>query len=224
MKDSLAEQAYNTIRRDILTCVLDPGSQIAQSQLVQRYTYGLTPIREALKRLEHEGFVRSIPRFGYIISPVTIKDVEELYDLRLILEEAAVRNAIQFAPQDQLDKLRELANFTYVYQDRETYLQFLDSNISFHHAIALASGSRKLADVLTGILSEMTRIFNLGLELRDSAQEMHHEHVALANALCERDAEQAVQIVKDQILTSRKRVTEDLTNRLEQGMVTQVSP
>ena len=211
MKNSLAEQAYHTIRRDILTCVLEPGSQIAQSQLAERYAFGVTPIRDALKRLEHEGFVRSIPRFGYIISPITVKDVEDLYDLRLTLEELAVRKAIQRASDDQLAQLKEMANFTYVYPDRETYLHFLDRNISFHYSIALASGNHRLAEMLAETLHEMTRIFNVGLELRDSAQEMRQEHQSLANALCERDSQRAVAIITDQILTSRKRVIENLS-------------
>lgn len=223
MKDSLADQAYNVIWKDILNCVLDPGSQIAQSQLVERYDFGITPIREALKRLEQEGFVRSIPRFGYIITPITIKDVEDLYDLRLTLEESAVRKAIQRASDDQLIQLQERANFTYTYQNRETYLHFLEHNISYHYAIALASGNRKLADILAETLNEMTRIFNLGLELRDSAHEMHHEHVVLSNALFARDTERAVQIVTEQIITSRKRVVEDLMKRLDQKAISHIT-
>jgi DNA-binding GntR family transcriptional regulator len=219
MTDSLAEQAYQAIRKDIFTCVLDPGKQIAQSQLVERFDFGITPIREALKRLEQEGFVRSIPRFGYVVSPITMKDVEDVYDLRLILEEAAVRKAIEHASDEELARIKECTSFTYVYQDRETYLHFLEHNISFHHAIALASGNRKLAAMLAEVLQEMTRIFHLGLELRDSAEEMRHEHVLLAEALCARDAGRAVEIVREQILTSRKRVLEDLTRRLGQAAI-----
>ena len=220
--NSLAHQAYTALRKDILTCELDPGSTIAQSQLVKRYDFGLTPVREALKRLEQEGYVQSIPRFGYLITPITLKDVEDLYDLRLILEQSAVRMAIQRASAEQLAQIQQKATFTYKFKNRLSYLQFLEHNISFHVSIALASGNRKLAEMLANVLNEMTRIFNLGLDLRDSAEEMRNEHIVLAAALVQRDIQSAEQIVQDQIVLSRQRVVEMLVQRLDQHAMQQI--
>jgi len=214
-RTSLADKAYAAIKKDIITCVLDPGSQIAQSQLVQRYDFGVTPIREALKRLEQDGYVQSMPRFGYVVTPINIKDIEDIYDLRLVLEKSAVRLAAQRASDDQLAQLSERANFTYRFKDRESYLNFLEMNNAFHVAIALTSGNRKLAETLANLLNEMTRIFNLGLDLRDSAEEMRHEHLALAAAIAKRNVEDAEQIVEDQITSSRRRVIEMFIQRLD---------
>jgi DNA-binding GntR family transcriptional regulator len=213
---SLTDQVYIAIKNDILTCQLDPGSRIAQSQLVRRYAFGITPIREALKRLEQEGYVQSIPRFGYLITPITVKDVEDIYDLRLILEQSAIRLAIQRASDEQVEQIRQSANFTYTFKERDSYLQFLEHNIHFHVSIAQTSGNRKLAQLLAELLNEMTRIFNLGLDLRDSGQEMRGEHIALANALAERDAGRAEEIVHDQIMLSRQRVLEMMVKRINQ--------
>jgi DNA-binding GntR family transcriptional regulator len=221
MQDSsLADKAYAAIKKDILTCALEPGSQVAQSQLVERYDFGITPIREALKRLEHEGYLRAVPRFGYLISPVTIKDIEDLYEIRLVMEIASARMAVERAARQQLEEIQNHANFSYVFKDKESYLHFLEQNNSFHVMVARSSGNRKLADMLSGVLNEMTRIFNLGLDLRDSAQEMHDEHVALAAALLNRDVEQAVAIVTDQITRSRQRVLEKLMQRVDRQVIT----
>ena len=216
MKDtqSLAQQAYTVIKKDVLTCVLDPGSKIAQPELVKRYDFGITPIREALKRLEHEGYIQSIPRYGYLISPVTVKDVEDLYELRMILEKSSVQKAIECASDEQLSQLLEQANFTYIFKDRETYLQFLEQNIAFHTAVARAAGNLRMVDVIGSILGEMTRIFNLGLDLRDSADEMREEHVALASAMVKRDVELAMRVIESQITSSRKRVLDMINQRL----------
>jgi DNA-binding GntR family transcriptional regulator len=219
---SLAHQAYTALKKDILTCELDPGSTIAQSQLVKRFDFGLTPVREALKRLEQEGYVQSIPRYGYLITPITLKDVEDLYDLRLILEQSAVRMAIQRASDEQLAQIQEKAGFTYQFKNRLSYLQFLEHNISFHVSIALASRNRKLAEMLATVLNEMTRIFNLGLDLRDSAEEMRNEHIVLAAAVSKRDIQQAEQVVHDQIVLSRQRVVEMLVQRLDQHAMQQI--
>lgn len=216
LNSSLADQAYDAIKKDILTCQLDPGSQIAQSQLVERYAFGITPIREALKRLGNEGFVRSIPRYGYVVCPITIKDIEDIYDVRLILETSAVEFAIRRASDEELAQLQESAYFTYTFKDRESYLKFLEHNSGFHASIALASGNLKLADMISRTLTEMTRIFNLGLDLKDSAAEMREEHIALANALAARDVKLAVQLINNQIVVSRQRVLDEMTRRLGQ--------
>lgn len=220
--NSIAEQAYWKIKRDILTCELEAGAQIVQSQLVERYQMGITPIREALKRIEQEGYLQSIPRYGYVISPITIADVQNIYELRLILEKPSVQLAITRASDSTLEKIRESADFTYHYRDRESYLKFLSMNTAFHVSIAQASENKKLADMIARTLDEMTRIFNLGLDLRDSGDEMRREHILLANALLKRDAELAEQILHDQITRSQERVIERLVERISNAPIPRV--
>jgi DNA-binding GntR family transcriptional regulator len=211
---SLADQAYNAIKRDIVTCVLDPGLQIAQSHLVERYQMGLTPIREALKRLEQENLVQSIPRFGYVISPITIEDLQDIFEMRLILEKAAARLAILRASDEQIEAIRKNSTFTYRYQDRKSYEEFLDMNTEFHTSVALTTGNRRLSETLSRLLDSMIRIFYLGLEWKDSAEEMQQEHMTLSDALVKRDADLAEQIIEDQINHSRLRIEQMLTQRI----------
>ena len=193
-----------------------------QAKLVQRYDFGITPIREALKRLEQDGYVQSVPRFGYIITPINIKDIDDIYDLRLILEKSSVRLAAQRASDKQLAQLSERANFSYRFKDTESYRIFLELNNAFHVAIALTSGNRKLADTLASLLNEMTRIFHLGLDLRDSAEEMRQEHLALAEAISKRNVEAAEQIIEDQILSSRRRVLEMFVQRWDHKAMNEI--
>jgi DNA-binding GntR family transcriptional regulator len=213
MKESLAEQAYQLLRRDIIQCRLEPGLKVAQARLVERYELSTTPVREALKRLEMEGYVESIPRFGYLITPVTVEDIENIYELRLFLEKPAVRLAAQRASSLQLEEIRRNAQFTYRYKDTRSYQQFLDENASFHTQVAMTSGNKRLAETIRRLLDEMNRIFHLGLDVRDSAEEMQNEHIALAGALVSRNAELAEQIMEDQIRRSQQRVLEMLNQR-----------
>ena len=85
--------AYARIRRDILSCHLMPGANTTESQLMSDYGIGKNSVRIALVRLTQEGFVRSIPRQGYRIASVTLKDVEEVFALRVQLEPLAARLA-----------------------------------------------------------------------------------------------------------------------------------
>ena len=217
MNQSLADKAYEVLKADIITCVLEPGQQIVQSQLAEKYQIGLTPIREALQRLAQEGFVQPIPRFGYFVSPITFSDMRELFELRSIVESAAARLSAVRGSQERLEAIRDSADFGYVYKDRQSYVSFLARNVDFHRSIAEAAGNQRLVDLVSKLLDELTRVFHLGLDVRDSAEEMRDEHLALARALCDRDPDRAERIVQSQIGRSQNRILEALIRRLDGG-------
>jgi len=214
VKTSLSDKAYETIKADILTCALEPGQQIAQQQLVERYQLGTTPIREALQRLAQEGLVQPIPRFGYTVSYVTLSDVHEVYELRLVLEPSAARLAAMRGTEAQLDRIAQAAGLTYIEEDGRRVPDFSAHNVDFHLSIAVAAGNRRLLDSISRVLDEMTRIFHLGLDLRESAGEMQEEHLALVKALYDGDPDRAEHLMHSQIARSKERVLEALTRRL----------
>jgi DNA-binding GntR family transcriptional regulator len=163
--------------------------------------------------LAQEGFVQPIPRFGYLVSEITISDIHEIFELRSIVETAAARLAAVRASDEELDGILQSSNFTYVYRNRETYTEFLTLNAEFHRSIAVLTGNQRLVDLTQRNLDELNRVFHLGLDLRDSADEMPREHLALAESLLTRNAAGAAQIVGDQIENSRRRVLEALITR-----------
>lgn len=205
---NLTDKAYDIIKNEIITCLLQPGQQIVQSQLAERHQIGMTPIREALQRLVWEGFVQAIPRFGYVVSPVTFSDVAEIFEFRALLESTAVRLAATRGSEQQLKAIAAAADFTYVYTDRQSYSDCLARDAGFHRVIATAACSQRLADAIAKNLEELTRVFHLGLGLKDCAEEMRAEHLALAAALGSRDPGQAEQIIGAHIARSRQRVLE----------------
>jgi DNA-binding GntR family transcriptional regulator len=208
MAESLTDQVYETLKKDILTCTLQPGQQIAQPQLAEKYQAGTTPVREALHRLAREGLVQPIPRFGYIVTPITLSDVNEIFELRAIVEAASARLAAIRGSQEQLNRIAELADYICVYQDRSSYTDYLAHNTAFHRTIALATGNDRLVETVSKLLDELTRVFHLGLDLRNSAEEMRAEHIALAEALCKHDPAEAERVAQAQIVRSQQRVLE----------------
>jgi DNA-binding GntR family transcriptional regulator len=210
---TLSEQAYEAIKTDIIRGVLEPDHQVTQSMLVDMYDFGLAPIREALQRLAQEGFVRPIPRYGYFISPITISDVHEIFELRLPLEMTAARLAALRASQSQLNSIAEDARHTYVYGQVESYSEFLRHNTAFHLSIAEASGNQRLAAVVSRLLDEATQIFHLALDLQDGTQETLREHSELAQALLDRDPDRAERLVREQIERSQEVVLAAIIHR-----------
>lgn len=212
-KKTLSDQAYEAMKMAIMTCELKPGEQIPQNDLMEQYGTSATPIREALMRLVQEGLVETIPRFGYIVSHVTLSDIHEIYELRLALESAAARLAATKATEAQLHEISENAHFTYVFGDRKSYFDFLNQNTEFHLLVAHISANGRLARQISNVLDELMRVFHLGLDLRDSAEEMRDEHIALAAALSARDGNKAQEVVTAQINTSLERVMQALTQK-----------
>lgn len=208
--NTLSDTAYELIKSEIVTCILDPGQFIVQTELAEKFGVGLTPVREALRRLAQEGFVHVVPRMGYIISQITPQDIYEIYELRLILETAAARLAATRALDSALNQLAQTARFTYTFKDRSSYINFLNHNAKFHISIAASSGNQRLAMAVAKVMDQLTRIFHLGLDLRDSAEEMRADHQALVKALQQRDTDLAEAHTRAEIIRSRERVLEAL--------------
>lgn len=205
---SLAEKAYDAIRADILACELEPGQRTVQSELAEKYQVGTTPIREALHRLAQDGLVEPVPRFGYIVRPVTVRDVRECYEVRGVLEAEAARLAASRGQPELIDRLVSQANFTYVHHKKSSYREYLSRNLDFHRSVALTAGNRRLAGLISDLLAEMTRVFRLKMDLKDMAQEMREEHMGLAEAISSRDASRAEELARDQIARSEERAIE----------------
>jgi len=215
MRATLAKKAYDQIKFDIITCAYEPGQQIAQPQLVEKYQIGITPIREALQRLAQEGFLQPIPRFGYVVIPISIPDVHQIYELRAILEPAAAYIAAKTASQENLEQLIKNANFSYIPGDRQSIIDFVNNNAKFHLSIALVTGNRRLVEAISKLLDEMARIFHLGLNFREMSQEVRAEHLAIATAIYNRDPEKAEQTSREEIANSKERILDVLRNRWE---------
>jgi DNA-binding GntR family transcriptional regulator len=209
---TLSARAYSMIKQDIVNCTLEPGQFIAQVNLANNYQVGLTPVREALRQLSTDGYVQAIPRMGYVVSNITLKDVEEIFEMRLILETTAVRMAATKGSETDLNDLRENAVFTYTFKDKDSYSVFLRDNRAFHLKIAVLSKNNRLAAQVAKIMDELTRVFHIGLDIRDSAEEMRNDHIELAEALSNKDGSLAERLIRAEILLSRERVMEALKN------------
>lgn len=206
----LTDKAFHAIKRDILECRLLPGTEVTERELAARHGMGKVPLREALIRLSQEGLLQSIPRSGYRITPVTVQDVEDIFELRFLLEPAAARRAAGRIDRALLTRLNELCKAGYEPGDRTSESAFLRANRQFHVAIADASGNHRLARVLGQLLEETERLFHLGLAVRDRTEEMKHEHEDLLVALVAGDRDAAARSTIEQIESARKMVMDGI--------------
>jgi DNA-binding GntR family transcriptional regulator len=202
----LTDRAYERIKHDIITCAIAPGTEISEPQLCVHYRLGKAPVRMALIRLAHDGLLRAIPRRGYRVTPITLKDIQDIFELRLMLEPAAAHMAAGKIDAQRLRALDEACRDGYQSNDIKSITRFLEANKAFHVAIAHATGNGRLAVMIAQLLDQMTRLLHLGLGLRNRAQEMQHEHRALVKALARGDRETAERISREQIESARNMV------------------
>jgi DNA-binding GntR family transcriptional regulator len=160
-------------------------------------------VRVALTRLSHDGLVRAIPRRGYRVVPVTLQDIQDVFELRLMLEPAAARMAAGKVNTQQLRTYDEVCSSGYLPGDAKSTSRFLEANKAFHVAIAQATGNARLSAAIEHLLDEMTRLLHLGLGLRKGSQETLHEHKSLVKALARGDGETAERICREQIEAAR---------------------
>ncbi|MGD2040569.1 MAG: GntR family transcriptional regulator [Anaerolineae bacterium] len=219
MPVSLTEKAYELLRGDIISCVLRPGQQVVQSKLAERYQIGTTPIRDALHRLALENLVQPVPRSGYVIAPITLTDVQELFELRFLLESFAARMAATRGSEDDFQEISRLADITYVFKDRESVLGHIALNADFHRAIAMAAGNQRIVDQLTGLLDELARLFYLAIDLKDQSEAMRQEHFLLVEAICSREPERAGQIAGELVVHAQRRTLEAMNRPMEFGQL-----
>ncbi len=181
----LSERVYHDIKRDILTGVYEVGAALSVDAFVQKHHISRTPVRDALNRLQHEGLVTAIPRVGYFVTQVTVKDVQDIFQLRSVLEAASAEMAARNITDGQLLQLEQTLT-GYDAGNFDTYFHFLEGNREFHYRVALASGNRLLAEEVGRLLDRMQRLLFLKLDRRP-AEQMVHEHHEVIDALRQRD-------------------------------------
>jgi DNA-binding GntR family transcriptional regulator len=204
---SRGETTYLALRRDILSCTLAPASSLTEQFLMERYKVGKSTCRLALARMVQEGFVRSVPRQGYVVTPITLRDVEELFELRLLLEPAAARLAVGKVNTDALAQIETAARSNKASRNSGNRISyFMDANREFHLAVAVAAGNSRLTRGISDVLDEMKRLVALGFVQQGASPEIAHDHDELIEALESGDGTRA-----ERIATRHIKVFRDMT-------------
>jgi DNA-binding GntR family transcriptional regulator len=192
---SLTEQAYELLRREIITCALPPGADVSEAELAERLQMSKTPVRDALARLRTDGFVETFPRRGYRIVPMTLADINELIDVRIVIEGGTAALAAERITDEELDELDRLAAYSYDFEQKLSLDEFIAANRQFHSAISRAAGRDRLYKLVSHNLDELERFFYLGARIRDVNPETQSDHRRIVQVLSRRDPAAAREIL-----------------------------
>jgi len=168
---------------------LAPGSRIDQVELAEQLDVSLVPIREALKKLEAEGFVKILPRRGAFVTNTSVDDMEDLYLAREVLEgETAFRAAPKLSDHD-LQLLKDLIPRMDAALQAQDFALFMQLNREFHFMIYDAANSRYLHKTITSLWDLAERYRYRYMFLRDQGEAISQEHWAILEACMARDGD-----------------------------------
>lgn len=208
----IRHQVLDLIRKDILSCGFQPGEELREGELADRYSVSKSPVREALHRLSAEGLIETEPRRGHRVARISIADARDILDMRETLEAAAAKKTAREASAADLAALD-----VYRAADVGCARTFAAYNRRFHVGLAVVSGNRRLADAMERLLDAYARICLVSLgRLQDEDGDLSQalrDHCGIIDALQARDGRGAARVSARHIQRSRTQIMRGLERR-----------
>jgi len=196
-RDNLDQDAYLIIKNMIIDRKLFPGEKIIQEKLAQNLGISRTPLVNALKYLEKEKLIESKPRRGFFVRLFSKEELISIFELREVLEGLAARRAAQSINDVMIKQLRSFFKNYVRVKDIKNFKEYVREDRRFHNFI-IEIGSKEF---LKGILVTYNVIsFSYQLVAQEGLvrppNETIHEHLAVINAICEHDSEEAEKLMR----------------------------
>lgn len=190
-KQSLTTKVYSHIRDGILDGSYKIGDYLVETRLADELEVSRTPIREALKQLELEGLVQSIPNRGMLVQGISDDDLNDIYTIRLLLEGQAAWWAAQRISAEQLDKMAETLELMEMYTRRNDVAQLARLDSQFHDVLYSAANSRMIKHVLASLHQNARRARRSSFATPHRPESSLQEHRTIFRALENHDPDQA---------------------------------
>ncbi|HEY9110071.1 MAG TPA: GntR family transcriptional regulator [Roseateles sp.] len=206
-RPNLAEQVYARLKEELNDFQLVPGDRFSEAELGQRLGVSRTPVREALFRLRNEGFLDVEPKTGWSVRPIDFGRLEQLYDLRVILELAAVARlcAHTGAPSPELESLKAI--WLVPAAERLTDPREVGKlDEAFHATLVRAAGNAEMARVHWDVTERIRIIRHLDFTRGHRIEATYNEHAKILGAVMQRKVDQAQLLLKSHVEQSKAEV------------------
>ena len=201
---SLAEQAYDTLRRLIIRGDLNAGMTLSENEFAKKFSISRSPLREAIRRLQEEGLLDASGPRGFRVPPITTDLVRQVYGVRLALESAAAADAV--VPVAEIASAREKLTLIRRDLDNGETQSFTDSDFEFHDVFITNCGNPMLIKHIGRLRNNIARIITYADQFNEHIEMSFAEHVVILEALAARDHEQARKAVANHVCNVTSRV------------------
>lgn len=207
----LSEDIADSIKTAIIKGKFKPGEKISEGELAESMGISRTPLREAFRRLENEGFIQIIPRKGAVVSEIDAKEAISLYEIKSVLEGLAARLAAANMKEKEISKLEKINNELKELIDKNDLESFYRVHTRFHEGFVKACGNKRLIQMISNLNDHFSRFGIISLTLPGQFEKAFQQHAEIIEAFKGGDEDIAEQKVKTNVLTGGRVLVEHLS-------------
>lgn len=191
----LSEKIAETLREYIMKGSLKPGERLTEPKLSAMLGISRTPIREALRLLENEGFIDIYPRRGAVVSEITSKDVDEIFIIKTKLESLAARLAVENISEADIKKMMDINEKMMKYSESKNVVNLIKLNADFHNIFIEKCNNSRLIKFIESLNKQFKRVTAYSFTETGRIKKVLEEHKNIIDAFVNRDAEKVEQLV-----------------------------
>jgi DNA-binding GntR family transcriptional regulator len=211
-RDGLSERVYIRLKEAIIEGKFPPGERLSPEELAKHFEVSITPIRDALKRLEGDALVEVIPRQGVFVSQFSADAIQEIFDIRRLIEQACVERLDEVS-DEMIQRIIEIMKQMEALRDGvifPDYARFIELDIQFHANIVTLRNNKRLMELYEELQWPIQVVRGLSHTNYHRAEETVAEHWAIVEALVKRDMTKA----QEKITIHLHNAKEDLLHHL----------
>ena len=215
----LREVVSETLREAIISGVLKPGERLMEIQLAEELGVSRTPVRESIRKLELEGFVVMVPRRGTYVSDLSIKDINEVFEIRTALDVLAAGLAAERITEEELEQMERLLVQIGEYMEAGDMDKIIETDSLFHDILYQATRNDRLFGIISNLREQFTRFRSISMKYPGRIIKTVEEHRQLVEAIGSRNAELAQQVAREHMENAEQTLLQDLTERRQHEML-----
>jgi len=195
----LREIVFETLRDAIINQVLRPGERMMEIQLAEEMGVSRTPVREAIRKLELEGFVVMVPRRGAYVAGISMKDIHEVFEVRTALEVLAASLAAERITEEELEEMERRLVEEAEETEANNLRSIVEIDTSFHDLLYKAARNERLVYFVHLLQEQLQRFRSASLARPGRGKIALEEHRKIVEALAERNGKLAEQLARKHI-------------------------
>lgn len=209
----LRDVVFNTLRQAILKGEMEPGERLMEITLANKLGVSRTPIREAIRKLELEGLVHMIPRKGAVVASISEKDMRDVLEVRITLEELAVKLAIKNMTEEDIAMLKKAGQAFENAVISHDIVNIVEADVAFHDIIYNKTENNRLIQIISNLREQMYRYRLEYVKDARTHSILISEHNDIIACLAKKDVEAAKEAVREHITNQERGIVRAINDR-----------